>query len=302
MRCNSWFQMLVVMMMLAACARQNRTFSSAGSTAAIAQPAAPSPDSKAHTAAARALELLDKAIGNRTLVLLGEIHGTQEIPALVGELVELEARGGKQMILALEVTTREQAIVDRYLMSSGSKADRVALLAGAHWQDAMHDGRDSEAMFVLIEHVRNLRERGGNIAITLFDPGGDARRNQQMAENLRAIARHSPQATLLVLTGNVHAMTSAPPWAMFDRGKRIEPPMTAGRYLSDLHPLSINIDAASGDMWVCMDGECGAHPVFAHGAGSLTTLEYSKPAESAWDATLTLPRFTASPPAIRTAH
>lgn len=269
-------------------------------TAAIAEAIRASDAGKSDPAA---LKLLVEAIDEHKLVLLGEMHGTREIPALVGELVERYIKGGGEVVLALEISTREQAWVDRYLGSAGASADRDALLAGEHWQDQMHDGRDSEAMLALIEQVRQLRGQADNVSIVLFDPGDDACRNQQMAENLRAIAHYSPQATLLVLTGNVHAMTSAPPWEMFDGGKRIDPPMTAGRFLSDLHPLSINIGAASGDMWVCMDGECGAHPVLVRGdAGAEPTLERTKPAESAWDATLILPRFRASPPAVRTSR
>ena len=79
----------------------------------------------------------------------------------------------------------------------------------------------------------------------------------------------------------------------------IEPPMTAGRLLADLHPFSIDIDATTGDAWTCT-GTCGVHPVRAREArGAVPRLELYSPSDSAWDAALLLPRFSASRPAIQ---
>jgi erythromycin esterase-like protein len=242
--------------------------------------------------------LLLKAVGGHRLVLLGEIHGTRETPALVGALVDRESAAGDKVILGLEIVAQDQAGVDRYLRSRGHAADRAALLAGSHWRDPMHDGRDSAAMFDLIEYVRSLREQGRDIEIVFFDPGNVDDRDRGMADCLRGAIARARQAKVLVLTGNVHAMTAAPPWEMLDGGKRIDPPMTAGRLLADLQPFSIDIGAAAGNAWNCT-GTCGVHPTFARGAGNAApSLEFLDPSESAWDAVLLLPRFSASPPAI----
>jgi hypothetical protein len=124
-------------------------------------------------------------------------------------------------------------------------------------------------------------------------------RDRGMADALRAVVSGAPDARVLVLTGNVHAMTAAPPWAMFDGGRRIEPPMTAGRLLSDLHPFSVDIEATAGDAWTCT-GPCGVHPVHARDAGGqVPRLEFRAASDSAWNASLLLLRFSASPPAIR---
>lgn len=245
-----------------------------------------------------AVTLLVDAIGEHRLVLIGEMHGTIETPALVGDVIAREVGRGQRIVLALEISMREQASVDRYLDSAGNAADRDALLAGEHWQDPMHDGRDSAAMFALIERIRQLRENDRLISIALFDAGGGIERNRLMADSLRKVITRSPQAMLLVLTGNVHAMTSAPPWAMFDRGKKIESPMTMGRYLSDLEPLSINVDATSGESWNCMNNNCGPQSMPVRNPVSKPTLEYHGPEDSPWSASLTLRKFLASPPAV----
>ena len=260
--------------------------------------AAPAGQARAQASMPSALDLLAAAIADHRLVLLGEIHGTREIPGLVGTLVERESARGK-VILALEIIAKDQAGVDRYLRSSGSAADRSALLSGAHWREPTHDGRDSAAMLELIERMRRLRGQGRDVAIVFFDPGNVDDRDRGMAGNVRAVVAGAPDARVLALSGNVHAMTAAPPWEMFDGGKRIEPPMTAGRLLADLHPFSIDIEATTGDAWTCT-GACGVHPVRAREArGAVPRLELYSPSESAWNAALLLPRFSASRPAIQ---
>jgi erythromycin esterase-like protein len=249
-----------------------------------------------------ARELALAAIGERRLVFVGEMHGTQETPALVAEILDAYAARRQPVVLALEISTQEQSRLDRYVASRGTAADRVALLRGPHWR-APHDGRDSDAMVALIDHVRRLRAHGAPIAIVAFDRGGtdmDAR-NRGMAAALRATATQYPTATLLVLTGNVHAMTHRPSWAMFEDGKRIEPPMSAGRYLADLMPLSIDVEGARGGYWSCTAQGCHVQTIAGPASRQRPTLQRNG-RDNAWDVTLVLPRFTPSAPAIRPAR
>jgi hypothetical protein len=234
------------------------------------------------------------AIGQHRLVLLGEMHGTQETPALVGNLLDAYAARRHPVILALEVSTQEQPRFDRYMASRDTAADRAALLAGGHWRERHHDGRDSRAMFDLIAHAQRLHAGGAPVSLLAFDAGGEDR-NRGMADCLRAALSRRPDATVLVLTGNVHAMTRRPPWTMLDeQGHPIEPPMTAGRYLADLAPLSVDVQAAHGAYWACRADGCRVQAVRPHGARGLSR----NGEDSAWDFELVLPRFTPSPPAI----
>ena len=244
-----------------------------------------------------ARDLALAAIGDRRLVLVGEMHGTQETPALLGDMLDAYAARRRPAVLALEISTREQARIDRYLASRGTDADRRVLLAGAHWRDPMHDGRDSAAMFGLIEHTRRLHVGGADVVVFAFDAGGEDR-NRGMADALRSVVARRPAATVLVLTGNVHAMTRRPQWEMFDGGKRIEPPITAGRYLADLAPLSIDVEGASGAYWACTAGACRVQAIGGMATQRGPTLMRNAP-DNAWDVTLVLPHFTPSPPAIR---
>lgn len=245
-----------------------------------------------------ALALLQRAAGANRVVLLGELHGTEETPRLAGEYVASSARTGP-VILALEIDRRQQPLISRYLASDGSAGARVALLSGEHWQDPMHDGRDSIAMFDLIERMRSLRADGTPVAVLAFDPaGGDMdARNRGMARILRKAASLAPDARLVVLTGNVHAMTQ--PGGLFLDGRRIVP-ATAGRALADLGPVSVDIRGAAGEAWACTP-DCAKHPATPSPRElAMPTLERNAPG-SGWDYTLVLPRLTVSSPAIEAA-
>jgi erythromycin esterase-like protein len=266
----------------------------AGMHAARAQEA----DDVARTAV-EAAKLIGTNVAGQRFVMLGEIHGTAEIPAIAGELAARWTSGAHRqpLLLGLEVTSADQARVDRYLASKGGAGDRADLLDGAHWTEPMHDGRDSLAMAALIERMRALRAGGADVSVALFDAPGGGERDARMAASLRsAIAAH-PGARVLVLTGNVHAMTGPPP-AMFNDGKPYTPPTTMARHLADLHPVSINFGALQGDAWTCWAGkDCGPHAL-PPASRSITepTIDRYDPGE-AWNYLVTLPRFTASAPA-----
>ncbi|MGV6492816.1 hypothetical protein ACTUVK_003020 [Stenotrophomonas rhizophila] len=111
----------------------------------------------AGTSGARERCTWPEAMPIRPLVLVGELHGTVETPALVGELACAAAADATPVTVALEMDPTEQARIDAYLASAGTAADRSALLAGRFWTRTMQDGRSSVAMAALIERLRSLR-------------------------------------------------------------------------------------------------------------------------------------------------
>jgi len=265
---------------------------------ALLHPAMAQDGYDAGVVATQAAKLIDDELAGQRFVMIGEMHGTAETPAIAGAVLA-RWTGGKQagpVLLGLEITSDDQARVDRYLASKGTAADRADLLAGAHWTEPMHDGRDSLAMAALLERVRALRAAGAGIDVALFDAPGDGERDTRMAGSLRnAIAAH-PGARVMVLTGNVHAMTGEPP-EMFRAGKPYKLPVTMARHLADLHPVSIDVRAMQGDFWVCQD-TCGIHALPPPTRSiDVPSLGRTDPGES-WDYRMALPRFTASRPAV----
>lgn len=275
-----------------------------GSVHAALPPQPPRAQGGAHDdslAAATALVL--NAMGEQRLVLLGEMHGTRETPELVAALLDRLVSAGEMPALALEIARQEQPSVDAYLASSGDEEARQQLLKGDLWQDAMHDGRDSVSMLALLEHVRRLHQTGKAVRVVLFDDmetyAGGVDRDAVMAQNLRAAVVADPDARMLVLTGNMHAMVRPSKAQMVDaQGRPWPAPKTTGAYLADLAPWSLRIDGAEGSMWVCFStADCGIRPI-TNGSPQAQPKVDVLGAEEPWDARLLLPRFTASPPAI----
>jgi hypothetical protein len=73
-------------------------------------------------------------------ILIGEIHGTSELPPLVAVLVRSLSLKA-ETVLCLEIAAREQPLLDAFLASDGGDDAVRALLSGPHW--FMPDGRAS---------------------------------------------------------------------------------------------------------------------------------------------------------------
>lgn len=191
--------------------------------------------------------------GTRRLILLGESHGTREIPDLVHALAAEYARR-EPVVVALEMPHGEQASLDAYLRSDGGMDARTTLPARAFWtrHDDQHDGRRSEDMLDLVEDVRRLRAIGHDVALLAYDMNPDApridrdARDRFMARVIRTAYGSLSHGRVLVLGGNVHAMlerpSNAPP--------QMQTPM--GAHLRDLLPVSVRIGAGRGQSWACI--------------------------------------------------
>lgn len=257
-------------------------------THATARPALAGLDDPAIAQAAA--HIVEQA-GSHRLIVLGELHGTSEIPALAGALVAHYAAAGV-VTLALEVPHDEQPALDRYLDSDGGVDAWRALATTPFWQvsDDQHDGRRSVAMRQLIEHVRALRSQGHSVAVLAHDVSGTEAlahdhhwRDTQMAANLRAAIERTP-GTVLVLTGNVHAMRTRPAWAPAELQLA---PMTS--QLRDLEPFAVNLTGASGQFWGCLEGRCQALPARTVMAEPLLRL---RAPDRVYDLVLQLPQLS----------
>lgn len=259
----------------------------AGCLIACSTLAAPAPSAVADAGIARAATELRDLAGPRRLLLLGEFHGTREIPRLVARLAADYANDGP-VLLGLEVDHREQAALDAYVRSDGAPAARATLARGRFWQraDDQHSALASHDVLELVEAVRRLRAAGRDVAVLAYDVSTDAARpdrdwrDRAMAARVRAAYRALPRGRLLMLTGNVHAMKQRPAYLPVQAAR------PAGTWLVDLDPFSVRLMARAGAFWGCMAGaRCGPRPV--DGAGTRT-----RAAEGEYDALVVLPRFT----------
>lgn len=227
--------------------------------------AADGPAAEAKTEApCRAVAGLDELVRAGKVILLGELHGTAESPAFALNVACHGARADLPVIVGLELSPDEQARVDAYLGSTGGEADREAVLSGTIWQREYQDGRNSRAMFELIEGLRALRREGNAVRVVLFDAGGGGgkSRDQRMAENLARAIGPASDSLSVILAGNLHTRVVASP--------RYEPMGHAlGKKIETERLVALDAAYANGSAWVCTPSDgCGAFGLKGRGPRS----------------------------------
>ncbi|MBX7248678.1 MAG: hypothetical protein K1X35_06435 [Caulobacteraceae bacterium] len=106
-------------------------------------------------------------------VMFGEIHGTNEIPAMVADAACQAARQGP-VVIALELDETLQPRIDAYLQARDPAAALNGLGATGLWTDHS-DGRVGVAMIRLLERVRQMRRSGLPVDVRVIDSGGTRR-------------------------------------------------------------------------------------------------------------------------------
>src|SRR5262245_51314562 len=90
---------------------------------------------------------LPSALGEPgSVVLFGELHGTQELPRFFGEAVCSVADSRQSVRVGLEIQKGDQPIFDAFLASPGAASDVSALMAAPFWSREAQDGKSSQAM------------------------------------------------------------------------------------------------------------------------------------------------------------
>lgn len=209
----------------------------------------------AHAVTQDPVATLIKQSEKSPLMIIGEMHGTSEVPSLVAQLADgISARkdgAGKaqSVVVALEWAGHD-AGHQTYLASGGTAADRRRLLASPLWAKQYQDGRASEAMLALLESVRTLARGGRSVQLATFDLNRGQiapDRDEGMAHNLRGIVLANPGAKIIALAGNFHARQR--PGAPWNPEYRF-----MANYLADLAPFSLDVNAPRGSYWGCSSG------------------------------------------------
>lgn len=242
---------------------------------------------------------LDTLATESRLVILGEPHGTREIPAAVGEIVCQLARRRVPLVVGIEHPETDQKRIDQFVASSGTEHDRDALLASPFWRREDQDGRSSVAILALIDRIRSLRASSVDVRILAFDvarerfadPAVD--RDAEMAKTILATHASASASTVIVLSGNFHAMTSP-----LENGFR---PM--GAYLRQTVPAltSLNVESSGGTGWMCTSAPkgCGIRDVggIDRGASPFVELVGAK-SDEGFDGVLYVGRVSPSSPPV----
>ncbi len=258
-------------------------------------------------ASARAGSTIDEAADrllarfpDARVLVLGELHGTAESPALAAAVTR-RLLLQHPVTVALEIHREEQPAIEAWMTSDGSSEARATLFATPFWQVARDrsDGRRSIAKLDLLDQLRVMKAQFPALDVIAFDTrrAPDKRAETHLAESLRAIAARRADDRMVVLTGNYHAKRRAPPHVRVDGGT-MQPPQPMLAYLPVAPEwVSVNVSARSGQFWAC-NPSCGIKAVrVPTGRVDIVDAVELLDASSDYDATLLLPRFTASEPA-----
>jgi hypothetical protein len=216
--------------------------------ASVGESAPPAP------AACPAVEGLRDVLVPGATIVLGEIHGTEEVPRFVGDVAcHAWARG--PVTVGLEIPRDEQGRLDAFLGSAGARKDVEALLAGPFWHRTEQDGRSSQAVFALLDRLRTARRARVDVSVVAYDIASGTStegRDGAMAAALVAAVRAAPGRTFVILTGNYHSRrTVGAPWdaAAVWMVKHVA---DAGVTVS-----TFDVEGAGGSAWTCMAGGPG---------------------------------------------
>lgn len=233
----------------------------------------------------------------RSALLIGELHGTVETPAIVAALVA-RLVDERPVTLALEMPRQEQARLDRYLASDGSPVAVSDLLAGAFWRRPTHqsDGRRSVAMLGLIEAVRARVLEGKDITLVALEDETFADRRDGMAAGLSSLAPQLVRGAVIALLGNLHARLA--PFEGISNGQVIDLPLPTASRASALPITGINVYACQGAFWGCT-GACGPTELPACPGSANAGISALDPARSGYHFVVWLPKLTPSEPAVR---
>lgn len=182
-------------------------------------------------------------------LIIGEMHGTAEMPDAFGDLAMEMAHQGP-LTVALEYSDADPSL-DAYLHSKGTAADRAALLNGRLWTYPNQDGRTSKAMLDLIERLRVAIATNPGLRVVPCQPSrarGDIASNREMGACWKAAGDARPEAVVLVLVGNVHA-------SLIDQ-RGFAP---AASLLPSERTVSLMSASPGGEAWNCQEDGCAPH-------------------------------------------
>lgn len=186
-------------------------------------------------------------------VIVGEMHGTTEAPAIFGDLVCSARETKRHIIVGIEL--RDQHALDMFMVQPNHAAEVKRLLSSEEWSG--DDGRTSTAMLSLLERLRALKMDGvvsDIVAFSLTRGGESASKGEErMASALLEAGERHPNALVIALTGNVHAC------------KKILAEVGSYGLMASFLPaaqtMSLAITDRGGQAWNCQNGACGPHPL-----------------------------------------
>lgn len=229
------------------------------------------------------------------IVLVGEMHGTQETPKAFGDLI-CNLSLDHAVVVALEDSSSEQGILDKFMHSDGNEKAMTTFIRLGSWDG--EDGRTSRAYLALHAYLQTLVVKHQILDVRAIQPSGTSSENfeERMAKSILEAQAMRPSAVLVVLLGNIHAQK-----LVYKTDKSSYKP--AGAYLDPATTISLIAVDHGGYAWNCAsDNSCGAHniPPSTHLPRSVGLKPIAAGEYDGFLSTGTV--ATASPPAVQSRH
>ncbi|WP_095980041.1 hypothetical protein [Melittangium boletus] len=235
------------------------------------------------------------------VVLLGELHGTQQVPHFVAQSTCQVVTQGIPVTVGLEVPAANQERLDTFLGSEGTEADWAKLMESPFWRSPYPDGRNSEGVVYLLDALRKLRAQRLDVKVFAYDrpPLEGEAREEAMAQRVLEVAAASPGRALLVVSGNLHPrQVQGLPWAPGYR------PMGLRLAEQRAHVYSLDIAYKGGTAWICAVNpeqklDCGVKPAKGQDNGDRYFVQlFSGRNAQGYDGIFYVGAVTASLPAV----
>ncbi|NPC68598.1 hypothetical protein HPP05_02410 [Corallococcus exiguus] len=205
-------------------------------------------DAPAFTECGQSILGLKKLAQAGGVMLLGELHGTQEVPRFIAQSVCQLVTAGMPVTVGLELPVENEERISTFLQSQGGEVDWLKLMEAPFWRSPYPDGRGSEAVANMLEQLRQLRAQGLDVAVFVYDHPklSGQQREDALTKTVLAQVKATPKRFHLVVSGNVHPRTAKGlPW-----DKQYQP---MGYLLKDQVEDVTALDMAydSGTAWIC---------------------------------------------------
>lgn len=188
-------------------------------------------------------------------IVFGELHGTNEAPAFVENLMCAEAPQGKRVLLAVEhASWQNPAWQEAWSLPHNAFRQALPILG---WRDR-EDGVASEAMWRLVVAAHKLKDSGAEIDIVAFNGARDEAQRERFrelpsqgpheaaqAENIAEAAGRKHYDRVIVLVGNLHAEIAP----LSIGGPEFEPMAVRLRQYGSV--VSLGMRHAGGESWTC---------------------------------------------------
>lgn len=238
------------------------------------------------------------ADGKLHWIVIGELHGTTETPAIFADAVCLTAAKRGPLIVGLEIPSGDQSRIDSFMNSDGGPAARSEFFKAMIWHMGK-DGRSSEAFFRLLDRLRQMHAAGLVTRVVAFQdshpvsgpPGaGQGPNEKRYAAILHDAAK--PGNTVIALVGELHARKTE-----VDFG---QPFMPMAGLLPPDQTLTLNVVGNGGVAWYCTGpspADCGPYTAGTRRESATRGIIFGPAMDGAYDGILNLGvPTTASPP------